>query len=252
MTTIIHSVKDWILIRRSLKDQSLGFIPTMGALHAGHLELVKKSLSENTLTMVSVFVNPTQFNDPKDYEKYPIQVEQDIELLRGLGVNYVFLPQYSEIYADQYRYQVTEKELSHILCGAHRPGHFDGVLTVVLKLLNLAQAQRAYFGEKDFQQLSLIQGMVEAFFIPTQIIAHPTVREVDGLAMSSRNVRLSPEDRRKSVLFPKILKDATSCESARAELERNGFIVDYIEERFGRRLGAVRLGDVRLIDNVQR
>ena len=252
MTQIIESTNEWISLRTSVKDKTFGLVPTMGALHAGHLELVKRSMRENDLTVVSIFVNPTQFNDPKDFEKYPVQVEKDVALLEELGVQYVFLPNYDEMYADQYRYQVTEKEFSQTLCGAHRPGHFDGVLTIVLKLLNLAQANKAYFGEKDFQQLTLIQGMVRSFFISTQIIACPIVRESDGLAMSSRNIRLSSLARKKSAMFPKILNEASSCEDARLQLLEQGFIVDYIEEHSNRRLGAIRIEDVRLIDNVQR
>ena len=247
---VFQDLDEWRQRRHELKGKSLGFVPTMGALHEGHLELVRRSLRENDRTVVSIFVNPTQFNDPQDFEKYPIQVEQDLGLLRELGVQEVLLPRAEDLYGDQYRYQVSEKEQSRILCGAHRPGHFDGVLTVVLKLLNLTQADRAYFGEKDFQQWKLIEGMVRAFFIPTQVYAHPTVREADDLAMSSRNVRLTPEERLKSTLFPKALKTALTAQEAKRTLEDQGFEVDYVEEHFGRRLGAVRIGKVRLIDNV--
>ena len=250
ITRVIKDLKDWQELRKKIGTQSVGFVPTMGALHEGHLELMRRSLAENDRTVVSIFVNPTQFNDPKDFEKYPIQVEKDLKLLEALGVHDLLLPSSEELYADQYRYQVSENQQSRILCGAHRPGHFDGVLTVVLKLLNLVRADRAYFGEKDFQQWTLIEGMVKAFFIPTQVFSHPTVRELDGLAMSSRNVRLTLEERKKSILFPQILNAASSALEARQELEAQGFEVDYVEEHFGRRLGAVRLGSVRLIDNV--
>jgi pantoate--beta-alanine ligase len=137
-----------------------------------------------------------------------------------------------------------------VLEGAQRPGHFDGVLTVVLKLLNLAAAERAYFGEKDWQQLTLVRGLVDAFFLPTEIVACATVREADGLALSSRNRRLLPADRARAPRFHAVLSSAATAEAASRELQASGFVVDYVEDRDGRRLGAVRLGGVRLIDNV--
>jgi pantoate--beta-alanine ligase len=252
---VFESIAAWKKARRERLVGSLGFVPTMGALHEGHLELVRRSKRENSLTLVSIFVNPTQFNDPKDLEKYPRTFEADRAQLEKVGADAILCPRYEELYADQYRYRVSESELSGALCGAHRPGHFDGVLSVVLKLLNIAQAERAYFGEKDFQQLSLIRGMVEAFFVPTEIVACPTVREADGLAMSSRNTRLSAAERERAALFPRILKQERSTEQARVALERAGFEVDYVEDRAleganKRRFGAVRIGEVRLIDNL--
>jgi pantoate--beta-alanine ligase len=251
MTRVFENVSDWKAFR-STQAESLGFIPTMGALHPGHLELVRRSRSENERTLVSIFVNPTQFNDPKDLENYPRTFEADLLELRRAGVDYVLFPQSAEMYLDDYRYRVSEEGLSRELCGAHRPGHFDGVLTVVLKLLNLAQAKRAYFGEKDFQQLELVRGMVEAFFLQTEVVSCPTVREEDGLAMSSRNARLSEIDRELASHFPKILRDSMTAREAHAALEAAGFGVDYVEDRLGRRFGAVRLGEVRLIDNMSR
>jgi pantoate--beta-alanine ligase len=144
-----------------------------------------------------------------------------------------------------------ENDFSLKLCGKDRPGHFDGVLTVVMKLLNLLRPQKAYFGEKDFQQLTLIQGMVKAFFLPYQIVPIETVREKDGLAMSSRNVRLTPSEREKAPLIYKILKSAASADEARVQLEKQNWNVDYVTDLQGRRFAAVRVGDVRLIDNVQ-
>jgi len=252
---VYRSVKDWILMRDQLiKDSStfeLGFVPTMGALHEGHLKLVRRSLVENDATVVSVFVNRTQFNDPQDFEKYPRTEEEDLRLLERAGCDYALLPQYEEMYPDQYRYKVQEGELSQILCGAHRPGHFDGVLTVVMKLLNLTGATRAYFGEKDYQQYLLIRGMCEAFFIKTEIKGCPTVREEDGLAMSSRNRRLNPLERGRAQAFPKVLRSAANAAEAREQLQAEGFHVDYVEDLLGRRFGAVHLGQVRLIDNVE-
>ena len=230
--------------------RTLGFVPTMGALHEGHLSLVRRSKTENDLTLVSLFVNPTQFDDPTDLAKYPRILEADLATLETEGTDFVFLPRESDLYPDRYRYRVTETDLSMVMEGASRPGHFNGVLTVVLKLLQIASAERVYFGEKDWQQLALVRGMVEAFFVPTTIVACATVREADGLAVSSRNRRLGLEDRARASRFYDALSSAPTAESAACELRTSGFTVDYIEDRDGRRLGAVRLGDVRLIDNV--
>src|SRR5262249_29466052 len=161
-------------------------VPTMGALHEGHLSLVKRSRVENDRTLVSIFVNPTQFDDPADFDAYPRTVKRDLALLEAAGVDFVLLPGAGDMYVDGFRYRVSEPEVSTILEGEHRPGHFGGMLTVVLKLLNIAAAERAYFGEKDWQQLSLVRGMADAFFLPTAIVACPTVRESTGLALSSR------------------------------------------------------------------
>lgn len=253
MTRVFDKISEWVSNRKTLlSGKTLGFVPTMGALHAGHLSLVERSKRENDLTLVSIFVNPTQFNDPKDLEKYPRTFEADLDLLKKAGVDFVIYPQINELYPDQYHYRVQENELSLILCGAHRPGHFDGVLSIVMKLLNLAHADRAYFGEKDYQQFLLIRGMAEAFFLDTEIIGCPTLRESDQLAMSSRNTLLNSEERKKAALFPKILHAPhLSIEQLRNQLTEAGFMVDYVEERFGRRFGAVKLGSVRLIDNVK-
>lgn len=251
-TRVFKDLNEWRAFRASpeFSGQTLGFVPTMGALHEGHASLVKKSASENSRTLVSIFVNPTQFNDPKDLEKYPRTFEKDLEILSQAGADYLIYPTMDSMYPDGYRYQVTEKEFSKLLCGAHRPGHFDGVLSVVMKLLNLAQAQRAYFGEKDYQQLELIRGMANAFFMPVQIVGCPTRRENDGLAMSSRNLNLAPEDREKAPLLAKELRKKGTPDEIRARLNALGFRVDYVEELQGRRFAAAFLGSVRLIDNV--
>lgn len=228
----------------------VGFVPTMGALHAGHRALLERARAENDRVVLSIFVNPTQFNDPADLANYPRPLAADLALADGLATD-VLLPPSDELYADGYRYRVTENSLSRDLEGAHRPGHFDGVLTVVLKLLNLVQPHRAYFGEKDRQQLDLVRGMAEALFLPGEIVACPTVREADGLALSSRNVRLSPAGRAHAAHFPRILRSAADASQAAAELEAAGFGVDYVEDRAGVRLGAVRTENVRLIDNVR-
>ena len=250
--TVFEEASSWCREQhaRGLAGCTLGVVPTMGALHEGHLSLVRRSLTENDLTLVTLFVNPTQFDDPADLAKYPRTLDSDLATLEAEGTDFVFLPHESDLYPNGYRYRVSETNLSTAMEGAHRPGHFDGVLTVVLKLLQIASADRAYFGEKDWQQLTLVKGMVEAFFVPTTIVACATVREADGLAVSSRNRRLPPADRARAPRFHGILSSASSADAAACELGASGFAVDYVQDRDGRRLGAVRLGDVRLIDNV--
>lgn len=232
-------------------DGSVGFVPTMGALHDGHKSLIVEALKHNDHCVVSIFVNPTQFNDPQDLNKYPRPEERDIELCKMWGVSTVFLPQAAEMYADNYSFSVTEKVVSRALCGPFRPGHFEGVLTVVLKLFNIVQPTRAYFGEKDFQQFKLIQRMAEALHLPVEVVGLPTVREADGLALSSRNVRLTPQDRERAAWIPRVLRESGDPKSALLELRRLGFKVEYVEDMWNRRFAAVFAGDVRLIDNVE-
>lgn len=250
---LIKNLQAWRGLRKSsfYKDKSIGFVPTMGALHAGHLSLVRASQLENEKTVVSIFVNPTQFNDAQDYQAYPQTLEKDLLMLEGLGVDHIFAPHPGEIYPDKYRYFVGETEFSQAMEGQHRAGHFQGMLTVVLKLLQLVKPTRAYFGEKDFQQLKLVEGMVEAFFIDTEIRSCPTVREESGLAMSSRNQRLSPQAKEFAAHLNRILENGRTPMDARKELESLGFKVDYVEDRLGRRFGAAALEGVRLIDNVE-
>jgi pantoate--beta-alanine ligase len=247
---VISDLKDWQIIRSGLQGR-IGFVPTMGALHAGHSSLLEKARAENDIVVLSIFVNPTQFNNPTDLERYPITVKEDLEMATAKGVDYVLHPGAKDMYPNGYKYRVIENEFSQVLCGAHRPGHFDGVLTVVMKLLQLVRPTHAYFGEKDFQQLSLIRGMVESFFMGIEIVPCPTVREADGLAMSSRNRLLSSSAREKAPYFTQVLKSMSDVTRARANLEEAGFTVDYIQEIDGRRYGAVVLDGVRLIDNVR-
>lgn len=251
MAQVIRSAQELTQWRSSVNGKSVGFVPTMGALHKGHETLLEKARMQNELLVLSIYVNQTQFNDPKDFDKYPITWEADLAAAERNKVDVVFAPTYQEIYPDAYRYKVIETELSKDLCGKDRPGHFDGVLTVVMKLLNLVRPTKAYFGEKDFQQLSLIQGMVQSFFLPYEIVPVPTVREADGLAMSSRNVRLTPKEREEAPLIYKTLKSAKTVEEAVETLEKQNWKVDYVKDIKGRRFAAVRVGEVRLIDNVE-
>jgi pantoate--beta-alanine ligase len=252
MPAILRTVAECREWRAAARRRHVGFVPTMGALHPGHATLMRRARGENDLVLASVFVNPTQFDDPRDFNLYPRTLDTDAALMAAAGVDAVFAPSVAEMYPNGTRYTVQESELSLALCGAHRPGHFTGMLTVVLKLLQIAQADRAYFGEKDWQQLELVRGMARAFYLRTEIVAVPTVREPDGLAMSSRNARLNPAERALAPRFHAALVEASTAAEARGRLEADGFRVDYVEDRDGRRLGAVHLGQTRLIDNVAR
>lgn len=247
---IFKNIDEWLLFRSQLKlNQGLGFVPTMGNLHPGHASLFTISKKENEYTAASLFINPTQFNNTDDFKLYPRTLEQDIQLMSESGVDFCILPDEQSMYADAYNYQIHEQELCQLMEGKHRPGHFDGVLTVVMKLLNLVGPTRAYFGEKDYQQFLLIQKMVKAFFMNVTVIACPTIREPSGLAFSSRNNRLNAEQKIRAVTFAKIFHQAKSCEDIIQELESNGIVVAYIEEYGGRKFAAVEIGGVRLIDN---
>lgn len=248
---IITKIHEWRLIRDQFIGQTIGFVPTMGYLHQGHLSLCQKAQAENDISIVSIFVNPTQFNQVEDFANYPRTLESDIDLLKANRVDYLLLPTESELYPDQYQIQLSENAISQKLEGQFRPGHFTGMLTIVLKLFHLVQPTRAYFGEKDYQQLLLIKKMVDALFLPIQIIGCETVRAEDGLALSSRNSHLSVEQRQHAAHFPRLLRSATPIEVIISQLQSLGFKVDYIVEKWQRRLGAVWLGDVRLIDNIK-
>ncbi len=250
---VFKRLEDWRLCRSSLEG-SLGFVPTMGALHAGHGSLIERSVAENDYTVLSIYLNPTQFNNPEDLDCYPKTLERDLEMARKLGVDFVLTPHYEQMYADGFRFQVDETQFSSTLCGEHRPGHFTGVLTVVMKLLNIVQADRAYFGEKDYQQYLLIRDMAEAFFMDVEIVPCATVREEDGLAMSSRNENLDEAGRAKAGMLNDLICSTMDDDEVARALAEAGFDVDYIVSRDGRRFAAASLtcGDrvVRLIDNV--
>ena len=233
------------------RNQSIGFVPTMGALHEGHFSLIKKAKKETDLTVVSIYVNETQFNDPEDLKNYPNRINEDLANLKKLNVDAVFTPRSSDIYPDGFRYRVSENQQSLELCGQDRPGHFDGVLTVLMKLLNIVKPNKAYFGEKDYQQLQLVRGMVENFFMNIDVVGVPTERDERGLALSSRNLMLSVDDMEKAHFFAKKIKTHLNLSELRQELSQNGIDVDYLVEKQGRRYAAVKISNVRLIDNVE-
>jgi pantoate--beta-alanine ligase len=245
-----NHIPDWRSHRRTLDARTIGFVPTMGALHRGHAALVERCRAENDVAVVSIFVNPSQFNDPHDLERYPRTLTIDLELLERLGVDHVLHPSVSELYPNGYRFRIEANRQTQIMEAAARPGFLQGVMTVVLKLLNLVNPRRAYFGEKDYQQLKTLAEMVDDFFLPTEIVACPTVRDPSGFAESSRNALLSPEARCHAPLLFRTLTTAASPEEAAKLLQAGGFAVDYVEEHWGRRFAAVFLEGVRLIDNV--
>ncbi len=244
------TLAEWGTRRQELEGRTIGFVPTMGALHSGHASLVERCRRENEVVVVSIFVNPTQFDDPRDLARYPRTLESDTALLERLGADELLAPSGSEMYPQGRRFRVEEEDLARILEGAYRPGFFQGVMTVVLKLLNLVRADRAYFGEKDYQQLQIITDMVREFFIPTEIVPCATVREASGLAESSRNARLSEAGRTEAAEIFRALTTAADPNEAKRMLEARGFTVDYVEERWNRRLAAAHIEGVRLIDNV--
>jgi pantoate--beta-alanine ligase len=248
---IFKSIGEWRKFRKSLaKDDTLGFVPTMGNLHVGHESLLLQSIAENDKTVLSIFVNPTQFNNKNDIENYPRSFEQDVQWAQRAGVNFILAPSEQEIYPDHYRYKINESLHTQILEGKYRPGHFEGVLTIVMKLLMLVQPERAYFGEKDYQQLQLIRELVEAFFIDTEIVSCPTIRNENGLPHSSRNNRFSEEQFQQVQQFPQIFHLKRDCKDISLALSAAGFDVEYVEDFENRRFAAVRFAGVRLIDNI--
>lgn len=222
------------------KNTSIGFIPTMGALHDGHGALIKKSLLENDFTIVSIFVNPTQFNNAHDFEKYPIQLEKDFEQLTNWGCKFVFTPTKEEMYSNDYNFPgIQLGDLEKSMEGKYRPGHFQGVCQIVYRLFQLIQPKNAYFGLKDFQQVAVIQHLVNHFNLPVNIIACPTLREINGLAMSSRNLRLSTTQKNQATIIYRALQTAkSSSENSTPEeiqeliskiITQGGLIVEYVE-----------------------
>ncbi|WP_404862991.1 pantoate--beta-alanine ligase [Georhizobium sp. MAB10] len=257
------------------EGRTVGVVPTMGALHEGHLSLVRRALAETDRVIVTLFVNPKQFNDASDLAAYPRTEERDAEKLKPLGAHVLYAPGAAEVYPSGFQTKVSVSGVSEGLCGAGRAGHLDGVATVVSKLFLQAGADKAFFGEKDFQQLHVVRRMARDLDIPIEVIGCPTVRDADGLALSSRNQRLSPAARAHAAAIPVVLHEAARqlaagagiAETLGAATERLKSIpearFEYLELRHeddlspvstvarpARLLAAVWLGDVRLIDNV--
>ncbi|EZX16942.1 pantoate-beta-alanine ligase [Staphylococcus aureus C0673] len=224
MTQVVEHIKDMNSIVSQFKSQgkTIGLVPTMGALHDGHLKMMKQSIEENDVTAVSIFVNPLQFGPNEDFDDYPRPFESDLEKLKQIGVDYVFHPTVEEMYPGELEMTITVGRLAQVLEGKKRPGHFDGVVTVVNKLFNIIQPTRAYFGRKDAQQLAIIEKMVEDFNHSVQIVPIDIVREADGLAKSSRNIYLTEEERKEAVHLSKSL---TLAKKKYDEGERNSDVL---------------------------
>jgi len=276
---IIHAIDD---LRASLANarkagKTIGFVPTMGALHDGHLSLVRQCKRENDVCVVSIYVNPTQFNDNNDLRSYPRTLAKDCELLEPAGCDFVFAPSDDEMYPVPDTRIFAFGPVACVMEGAHRPGHFNGVAQIVSKLLDAVEPENAYFGEKDFQQVAVIRALVRQLHIPLNVIACPIVREADGLAMSSRNARLSPEQRHFAPAIARTLKESLIFASQTSVHEVASRViktlndipcmrVEYYEIVDGHTLQPVKewdetdypvgciavfCGDVRLIDNIK-
>lgn len=276
--SVLNSPSDMKKVSDACKKagRKLGFVPTMGALHQGHISLVEESVKRADVTVASVFVNPTQFGPGEDFDRYERDYEGDVEKLVRCDVNYLFYPDISDIYPDGFQTTVSVGTLGDCLCGPFRPGHFDGVATVVLKLFNIVCPDFAVFGRKDYQQLKIIQKMVRDFDMDIEIVEMPIVREPDGLAMSSRNAYLGAEQRVRAAAVNKALREVgkkfkSGCDDCQILLAGADRVlrmaqindIDYIEIRDPETLElrhravegdvvalAVRVGETRLIDNI--
>jgi pantoate--beta-alanine ligase len=262
-------------LRRSESNLSVGFVPTMGYLHRGHMELVRLSKLQNEVTVVSIYVNPIQFGVGEDYERYPRDLKRDLAMCEEAGVDVVFAPEDQEMYPELPKVKMDIPGLTDRLEGAYRPGHFNGVAIVVLKLLHIVQPDRAYFGEKDYQQLKVVERLVKDLSLPVEIVPVPTVREEDGLACSSRNVYLSPEERQSALaiyksflLAQKLFQSGNTNANLLKEAIKDFLLkhphvrkIDYVEitdeelnpveevKEGDRILVALYVGNTRLIDN---
>ena len=254
--------------------KTTGFVPTMGALHRGHLSLINQAQQSNNVVICSIFVNPTQFNDPADLEKYPRPLAEDIKKLEEAGCDILFSPAVNEMYADNEQWHLNIGELEHLLEGEFRPGHYQGVMQIVYKLFNIVKPDKAYFGQKDYQQFMVIGKMVELMHLPVKLVMCPIEREADGLAMSSRNIHLSATDRQHALILSKTLKwvkdhfDKNNIAQLQAEAAKQisnepGVHPEYFVIADGDTLHpvkqnttnfvalvAARVGNTRLIDNM--
>lgn len=276
--SVVHTiaeVRQWVDRARKL-GRTIGFVPTMGALHEGHASLIRTSVAQQDTTVVSIFVNPLQFGPNEDLDRYPRTLDADIQVVQACGADLVFAPSVREMYPKRQLAFVDVEELTAGLCGASRPGHFRGVATVVAKLFNIVQPDVAYFGQKDAQQAAVIERMVADLSFPVRIVRCPTVREADGLAMSSRNTYLSPEERQAAPILYRALQEGAEAIRAGerdAEKVRRLMIdriqseplaridyVDVVDESTFRTIsyvegnivlvGAIYIGNTRLIDNI--
>ena len=249
---IVHTIKDLQAGLTALRAQgkTVGLVPTMGALHAGHASLVKRCVAENDVAVVSVFVNPTQFNDKNDLVKYPRTLEADCRLLEACGVTFAFAPSVEEMYPEPDTRQFSYPPLDTVMEGIFRPGHFNGVCQVVSKLFDIVKPDRAYFGEKDFQQLAIIREMVRQMNFPLEIVGCPIVREEDRLALSSRNARLSADERQQALQISKVLFESREFATTHTVAETQKFVEDAIAAAPGLRLEYFELVDGNTLQKI--
>ena len=229
---LVKTIKDLQSKLEPFRDsnESIGLVPTMGALHTGHISLVEKALKEKQKVVVSIFVNPTQFNDPKDLERYPRDLDADLKLLEKTGCSIVFAPDVAEVYPEPDKRKFNFGALETVMEGKHRPGHFNGVAQVVSKLFDMVKPDKAYFGLKDFQQLAVIKSMVKQLEIPVEIVPCPIIREESGLAMSSRNELLSAEERKSAAVISNTLFEAKELGNEKSVQE----LAEWIEEKINK------------------
>ncbi len=250
---IIHTIKELQAEISAQKNagKRVGLVPTMGALHAGHASLVERSVAENDVTVVSIFVNPTQFNDKNDLVKYPRTLEADCQLLQSVGASIAFAPSVEEVYPEPDTRSFSYAPLDTVMEGTFRPGHFNGVCQIVSKLFDMVQPHRAYFGEKDFQQLAIIREMVRQMQYPLEIIGCPIVREADGLAMSSRNTRLSADERTTALNISRTLFESQEFAKSHTLAETKAFVEEGIAATDGLRLEYYEVVDDRTLQTVR-
>ena len=248
----VHTINALQEELNALRQQGkrVGLVPTMGALHAGHASLVKRSVAENDVTVVSDFVNPTQFNDLNDLAKYPRTLDADCRLLEDCGVSFVFAPSVEEIYPEPDTRQFSFAPLDTVMEGIYRPGHFNGVCQIVSKLFDIVKPDRAYFGEKDFQQLAIIREMVKQMHFPLQIVGCPIVREADGLALSSRNARLSEEQRAQALKISQTLFASRDYAATHSVDETKQFVEEAIHQAPGLELEYFELVDGNTLQSI--
>ncbi|MBE6286974.1 MAG: pantoate--beta-alanine ligase [Mediterranea massiliensis] len=249
---IVHTIKDLQGELSFLKAQGkqVGLVPTMGALHEGHASLVKRCVAENEVAVVSVFVNPTQFNDQNDLAKYPRTLDADCRLLEACGASFVFAPSVDEMYPEPDMRQFSYAPLDTVMEGAFRPGHFNGVCQIVSKLFDAVMPHRAYFGEKDFQQLAIIREMVRQMNYPLEIVGCPIVREADGLALSSRNTRLNEEERKNALKISQTLFESRTFAASHTVAQTCQFVEEAINVAPGLRLEYFALVDGRTLQPI--
>lgn len=246
----INELRQQLAVVRE-QNGKIGFVPTMGALHEGHASLVRRSVLENAATVVSIFVNPTQFNDKKDLEKYPRTLESDSQLLEKEGATFIFAPSVEEMYPQPDTRQFDYAPLDTVMEGAFRPGHFNGVCQIVSKLFDAVKPDRAYFGEKDFQQLAIIREMTRRLELPIEIVGCPIVREPDGLALSSRNMRLSSAERENALKISQALFKSTTFALTHSVADTQRFVEEMIQASEGLQLEYFSIVDGRTLQPVQ-